>query len=74
MAGLYRKAHGRPERRSKLIINMPASELDRVDAWGVAAEMPSRTEAVRKLIAAGLDAMSAVRANASAEQAPSSTE
>lgn len=53
VAGYARRAQ--PEMLTRLIAAMPKAEIDRLDEWGIAAGMPSRTAAVRFLIAKGLD-------------------
>jgi hypothetical protein len=41
---------------ARLIAVIPKEEVERLDAWGIAAGMPSRTATIRFLIAKGLDA------------------
>lgn len=53
--GYARKAD--PETVTRLIAAIPRQEMDRLDEWGIAAGMPSRTAAIRFLITRGLDAV-----------------
>ena len=46
-----------PEALTRLIAVIPRDEVERLDAWGIAAEMPSRTAAIRFLIKKGLEAV-----------------
>jgi hypothetical protein len=54
IAGYARKA--KPEMLIRLIAAIPKEEVDRLDTWGIAAGMPSRTAAIRFLITKGLEA------------------
>ena len=53
IAGYARKAN--PEMTTRLIAAIPKHEVERLDAWGIAAGMPSRTAAIRALITRGLE-------------------
>ena len=55
VGGYARKAP--PEMLTRLIAVIPKNEAERLDAWGIAAEMPSRTAAIRFLIKKGLEAV-----------------
>lgn len=57
VAGYARKAPS--EASTRLIAVIPKEEADRLDAWGIAAAMPSRTATIRFLIQKGLEAAGA---------------
>lgn len=54
VAGYARRAS--PETLTRLIAAIPKQEVERLDAWGIAAGMPSRTATIRFLISKGLEA------------------
>ena len=53
VAGYARRAN--PEPLTRLIAAIPKQEVERLDAWGIAAGMPSRTATIRFLIQKGLE-------------------
>lgn len=55
VVGYSRRAS--PETLTRLIAVIPKEEAERLDAWGTAAEMPSRTAAIRFLLKKGLEAV-----------------
>ncbi len=55
VTGYARKAE--PDMVTRLIAVVPKEEAERLDAWGVAAGMPSRTAAIRLLLRKGLEAV-----------------
>jgi hypothetical protein len=55
IAGYARRTS--PEALTRLIAVIPKDEADRLDSWGIAAEMPSRTAAIRFLLRKGLEAV-----------------
>lgn len=50
---VYRRTRS-DEDRVRVVAVLPETLISEVDAWGVPAGMPSRTEAIRKLLEAGL--------------------
>jgi hypothetical protein len=59
------KGYGRqasPEMLTRLIAVIPRDEAERLDAWGIAAGMPSRTAAIRLLLKKGLETVGATAA------------
>jgi hypothetical protein len=55
LAGYARRAS--PEALTRLVAAIPKQEVERLDAWGIAAGMPSRTAAIRFLLDKGLEAV-----------------
>lgn len=55
VSGYSRKAT--PDVQVRLIAVVPVGEAERLDAWGVAARMPSRTATIRHLLKKGLEAV-----------------
>lgn len=51
----YRKASG-DDGRVRVVAILPEVLVSKVDAWGVPAGMPSRTEAIKRLLQYGLSA------------------
>lgn len=52
---VYRKGKG-ADGRIRVVAVLPENLISEVDAWGVPAGMPSRTEAIRQLLQFGLKA------------------
>lgn len=44
---------------TRFIAVIPSAEANKVDEWGVSAEMPNRTAAIRHLLKRGLEAEAA---------------
>lgn len=63
--GYARKAP--PDMLTRLIAVIPRDEAERLDAWGIAAEMPSRTAAIRFLLKKGLDAVGEAAAGSASQ-------
>lgn len=62
MSGRRISGYGRrvpPESLTRLIVAVPNEEAERLDEWGIAAQMPSRASAIRFLLKKGLESVKA---------------